>query len=71
MANAREVVRMGAGEMMEESQLHPRKIRTWIRHLQDPDYRRRIQEGMRRLARPGAAWEIVEKVLEEMDALSP
>ncbi len=66
-ANAREVVRMGAGEMMEEPDLHPRKIRVWLRHLQEPDYRRNLLEGMRRLARPRAAWELAEAVLQELE----
>jgi len=70
VANAREVVRMGAGEMLEEHELHPGKIRAWVRRLQDPEYRKHLVEGMRRLARPRAAWEIVEKVLEELDTPS-
>lgn len=66
VANAMEVVRMGAGEMVEEKDLHPRRIRAWIRHLQDRDYRERLRAGMRKLARPRAAWDMVNRVLEDL-----
>ncbi len=66
--NAREMVRVGAMEMVEERDLHPRVLRTWMAHVRDRDYRQRMQEAMARVARPRAAWDLLRHVVEDLQS---
>lgn len=65
--NAQEMARLGAMGMVQEADLHPRIVSTWLARMRSPHRRKKVREAMERVARPRAAWDLLSSVLEDVD----